>query len=227
MYKMTISRRDAKKTRICKVCRQEKPITEYYKHPTCEGGHLHACKICRINYARQYRKLHYIKKERKPLGVCVKCGGAERYKNGDCMNCARDRASKYRLDNPKASNEWRKNHPGYQANWKKENPERIIEYRRAFNLAVPGRTASYSQNYKATKRKNGGSYTPDEWNAMIEKYGGHCLACGKITKLAADHVKPVSLGGLNIIDNIQPLCKSCNSKKKQDEIDYRILWGEV
>jgi 5-methylcytosine-specific restriction endonuclease McrA len=40
--------------------------------------------------------------------------------------------------------------------------------------------------------------------------------------LTEDHVVPLSLGGSNDIDNIQPLCKSCNSSKRGRHIDYRL-----
>jgi 5-methylcytosine-specific restriction endonuclease McrA len=34
-------------------------------------------------------------------------------------------------------------------------------------------------------------------------------------------VVPVSAGGANTIDNIQPLCGPCNSAKHTQTIDYR------
>ena len=46
--------------------------------------------------------------------------------------------------------------------------------------------------------------------------GRHCLSCWKqepLVKLTEDHIIPISKGGQNSIDNMQPLCRSCNSKK--------------
>lgn len=34
------------------------------------------------------------------------------------------------------------------------------------------------------------------------------------------------MGGTNNIDNIQPLCKRCNSSKNKRYIDYRSHYGE-
>jgi hypothetical protein len=36
-----------------------------------------------------------------------------------------------------------------------------------------------------------------------------------------DHILPVSRGGTNAIDNVQPLCRKCNSEKLDSYIDFR------
>lgn len=56
---------------------------------------------------------------------------------------------------------------------------------------------------------------------VYSKYGRKCLCCGSIEKLSLDHVIPIQKGGLDIVENLQPLCLSCNSKKGTQIIDYR------
>jgi hypothetical protein len=42
--------------------------------------------------------------------------------------------------------------------------------------------------------------------------------------LEADHIVPLTRGGTDDIDNIQPLCGTCNRKKFVSIVDYRSGW---
>lgn len=65
-------------------------------------------------------------------------------------------------------------------------------------------------------------FTAREWLDLISSYNHTCLRCGcNNCELEADHIKPLSKGGSNSIDNIQPLCAKCNNWKATQEIDYR------
>ena len=48
---------------------------------------------------------------------------------------------------------------------------------------------------------------------VFEKYGEFCQICGSEDNLTIDHIVPISKGGTSDLDNLQPLCKSCNSSK--------------
>jgi len=76
---------------------------------------------------------------------------------------------------------------------------------------------------RARKMNADGSYTQEEWEDLKKKHNYTCLACSKKEpeiKLTEDHIIPLSKGGIDNIDNIQPLCKSCNSKKYTKIIKY-------
>jgi 5-methylcytosine-specific restriction endonuclease McrA len=124
--------------------------------------------------------------------------------------------------------------------WRKNNPEKCKEYGRRQRSKGNDRAYYYQYKWrklnrdkflgslrvrsarrKALKNNNGGEFTQQEWTDLCNKYGNICLCCGKKKKLTADHIIPLSLGGTSNIDNIQPLCQSCNSKKRVRIIDYR------
>ena len=70
--------------------------------------------------------------------------------------------------------------------------------------------------HERRKRIAEGSHTFGEWELLKKQYGFTCPMCGKKEpeiKLTQDHIIPVSKGGSDFIENIQPLCGSCNSKK--------------
>lgn len=80
------------------------------------------------------------------------------------------------------------------------------------------------RNHESQRRGSVGKITTQEWKDLKAFYDYRCLCCGKQEpeiRLEIDHVIPVSRGGSNMIDNIQPLCRSCNAKKSNWMIDYR------
>jgi 5-methylcytosine-specific restriction endonuclease McrA len=56
-------------------------------------------------------------------------------------------------------------------------------------------------------------HTTEEWLALLGRIGGKCAHCGTTERISRDHINPLSKGGSDTIDNIQPLCRSCNSRK--------------
>lgn len=73
----------------------------------------------------------------------------------------------------------------------------------------------------------GNTLTSKEWSSLKEKYDYRCLSCKKrepSVRLTIDHIIPISRGGANALDNIQPLCGSCNSRKSVRSTDFRSLY---
>jgi 5-methylcytosine-specific restriction endonuclease McrA len=90
--------------------------------------------------------------------------------------------------------------------------------------------AWYQQNYAVNKQQyihrarlrrvrllnSEGTFTEQDWLQLKEIYNHTCPRCFRQEpeiKLTVDHKVPLTKGGTNYIDNIQPLCFSCNSSK--------------
>lgn len=50
-------------------------------------------------------------------------------------------------------------------------------------------------------------------NRIYARDGYKCLKCGSKDRLCLDHIKPFVNGGETTEENLQTLCRSCNSKK--------------
>jgi 5-methylcytosine-specific restriction endonuclease McrA len=109
------------------------------------------------------------------------------------------------------------------------NREKIRAYHEKWRNAHEGKARDYSRWHLLRHRERHrvgarlrqlglrqleGSHTEDEWDELLEAFEHKCFGCG-ITdvELTRDHITPVSKGGTDNIDNIFPLCRSCNSKK--------------
>lgn len=105
----------------------------------------------------------------------------------------------------------------------------------AMGLANLGRSSRNDAKRLIRERhaRHHGTHTDEQWRRLVRMFGGRCVRCGVDCNRRGgpikDHVVPIYLGGSDRIDNIQPLCQSCNSGKGPDCTNYcagRML-GEV
>ncbi len=106
--------------------------------------------------------------------------------------------------------------------------ERHAEERRKYSLEYyklhPEKSVAATNRRRALKYASESTHTEEEWQELKAFYNFKCLRCGvqePDIKLTRDHVIPLTQGGSDSIDNVQPLCARCNSKKNNKHIDYR------
>ncbi|MFW6184033.1 MAG: HNH endonuclease [Chloroflexota bacterium] len=184
--------------RTCPKCKETKPLSEYHKNKQRKNGHACYCKTCVKKYSRRHyrnNREEYLERSRK---YKQRTNYDARYYQRNAEKRKRQ-TKEYYWEDPER---WRE----YALQWQRDNPDKVA-----------------ARRDRRRARKNGaeGSYTAEEFAELCEMYGNCCLACGSTEDLTADHVVPLSCGGSNSIDNIQPLCRSCNSSKGTNTTDYR------
>jgi 5-methylcytosine-specific restriction endonuclease McrA len=169
-----------------------------------------------------------------PDGLNYRCKACRRQSQAHLDNSARGKAW-YQANKEKKRSKQRKNQEkrtAYMREWRKQLPRgadyfnRENERKRKWKRANLAKARVMNQRRRARARSSGGSYTLDEWTTLCGRYGNKCLACGSEGPLTVDHILPISSGGTSSIDNLQPLCKPCNTRKLNRYIDYRTVQSE-
>lgn len=119
--------------------------------------------------------------------------------------------------------------------WREENKEHLAEYAKQ-QWANPETRAKKQEWHRAWTERNrerviaksidlmhrgrvlspelAGTFSLDEWKAMLDDYDHRCGYCGKGgVRLDRDHIVPLSRGGRHDASNIIPACRSCNMRK--------------
>jgi len=104
----------------------------------------------------------------------------------------------------------------YHKKYSKINRDKFKTYSRTYKLTHPGRVKENKRRMRNLRNNVVGWHTNKDWDVLKIQYGYTCPSC-KISepkiKLTEDHIIPISKGGSDYIENIQPLCHRCNSSK--------------
>jgi len=196
----------------CRKCRQVKSLEQFPK----TGAQ---CKACRYEYRKKWAAANkekvsgYQKKYRDAHPEKMKEKGRRKYAAQGERFLAE--ISRWRAENPDKKRESAKQ-------WRANNRDRVSKYNRKQAEAHPEVKRLNNEKRRAREASAGGMITAKQWSELVEQYGNRCLCCGRENvKLTLDHVLPLVLGGAHAVENAQPLCGSCNSKKGTKHIDYR------
>lgn len=206
-------------SRLCARCGE---VTPRYKN-----GH---CRPCSLSYAKDYADTH--QKERKAYVAAnrEKNAAASRSWYWRNRDKASEKAKRYYADNRERlraiNKKWREANPERRKAtfdaFYRENADAQRERSRRWKRENPDKVAAINHRRRVRISRAKENFTAAEWIQLKRQYDNRCLCCGRSDiELTIDHVLPLSMEGSNSISNIQPLCKSCNSSKKDRYIDYR------
>ena len=214
--------------------RKRQPI----KHGTYAGARAHRargiplcepCKAAERAYSlERNRKIaagEHTPVKRAPVQCGTNQGYARHYRNGEpaCKACRAAHAEyvrKYRQEHPEYVEQCRNDDKEYA---KRPEVRKRVYARQAVEQVTPGTPRYYRVRARILRRDaarrgadvSHGVSTQGLANKMA-MWGGKCWVCGHeldTDNLTFDHVKPLSKGGLDILANIRPCCRSCNCRK--------------
>lgn len=159
-----------------------------------KDGRKSWCKAC--GKVISHRRYEAKRKEILAAGRKWKAENPEKVKTRSNEYCAEHREernaykrTKYN-ENPQA--DWAR-----RGEWVRNNPVKAREQRRR----------------RAHLVKNAGEIDVVAWNNKLKDLEYKCQHCGTTNRVEMDHKIPLFKGGTNHIDNLQPLCHPCNSRK--------------
>lgn len=192
----------------CCTCKKTKGIGEFYRNRSQRDGLATQCKDC-------FNKGSIAYKRNNPGKVKE---FSRRYYD-------KNKETKLEYNRQWSKEHWRERDPEKKAEnnrkWFSENKEHVSLVKKIWYALNLEKSRQYRRTRRARLAQAEGNFTPDEFQELCAQYDNRCLCCHEQRPLEPDHVIPISKGGSNAIDNIQPLCLTCNRRKSAKMIDYR------
>jgi 5-methylcytosine-specific restriction endonuclease McrA len=150
--------------------------------------------------------------------ACVKIKSKQHYlENSELL---REKARQYRAKNPEKVRERR-------LAWKRANKEKNVAMVVKYQRRNPDKRAAATKRYRERNKERYASWSRARQaklnnckhylitdKDLRKLYSDPCFACGSREKQTIDHIIPIDLGGNHGIGNLQTLCLSCNSSKR-------------
>ena len=197
--------------------------SKYILGPLCKRGHNHqgtgrslrqvtnrGCVECHKEKMRRRRR------EREDVRARERSYNQQYHAQNSDVLLARKR-HEYRENWP--------HHAARRAKYNAENRETLNAKQRERRRTDPRyreHARKANTKWKLCKAEQAGVVTLEHKQTLLFLLDNRCPGCGremflhgrKAQSITWDHDMPISRGGLDVDENLIPLCKSCNSKKK-------------
>lgn len=226
--------------KLCVKCGQKKVTIEFHKDSRRLDGLFPYCKRCRAKDPEFYDEQRL--QTAKGLRQCCSC---KQWLQPDqfytapsrkdavlerCIECAKAQAKRSSSKSGYYTRQYRRNPAKHKAKWRRfyqhnteHQRERVYRYRKTNAGKATQARANHQRRMRTKNVPN--TLTAQEWLVILDQQHHCCAACGRIFSSillpTRDHIVPISQGGGLTVENIQALCKPCNSRKHAKHIDYR------
>jgi len=126
-------------------------------------------------------------------------------------------------------NEWRRG-------WRSKNKEHQNKLKKEYKVRqkesdLPlyrAKTAIYNNRNRCRKKGIRSDFTITDWKLVVAAFENRCAFCDASPKLLdLDHLFPIHKGGEDVVGNIIPICRPCNSHKNSgDPVEFCALMGK-
>lgn len=179
----------------CTACRVTRAYTEFNRRAASVDGLQPRCRDCE----REAKALRYVANREAILADMRRRYAANPEKK---RQVAREWAVKY-PDRVRSR----------VKAWQQANPEKLRAYGRTTRERYPDKRREYTRIRRARKRAVPTvPFTTEQLTRRMSIFPGCWICAGP--KDAVDHVKPIVRGGPHMLANLRPICRRCNSSKR-------------
>lgn len=224
----------------CRICHKKLSKNAYYNKTT-------RCRLCFYKSRRGKNSNLYKTGISLKKYICPICGKKMWYKSKICRKCYIELSI---MPNKSNSKEYRRlyrkllliKNPIYAKKQKElnkqyyqKNKEELKKYNKLWRKHNIKLILLHNKNRLLRLKGIKGSHTIEEWENLKKQFNYKCAICGITEKqikikwkntnfdcLTKDHIIPISKNGRNDINNIRPVCISCNSEKK-DKKAFKVI----
>jgi len=190
--------------KTCSKCKLTKDTKLFYRDKGKKDGFNYSCKECIKRYngknkaviARSFKAYREIHKD-------------QLNNNNKIWRQNNSRTEYYKKYSATNKESIALRHKAYRGT----NKDKIAVSNKQWIIKNRDNVNNRNQKRRASVSNTDNSYTVEQWTQCKEQFNNSCAYCGRELKLTREHFTPLLNGGEYTINNIIPVCSSCNSSK--------------